>query len=162
MQLRFGRLSPDGRPLDSRSRLVSSWEQRSSTGELNCDVPAELQAVRLTRHQALIAWSSACDLRGGTGGPASITGVVVDDAGRIVRTPFRILGYDRGLTAESRPLFWLRSTVAGNALLVWEAPSRVTSYHRALFVSRLNAGLQAERAIEIFSEDFFRGGGITV
>ncbi len=148
VHLHTRRLSPRGEPLDAGSATVRSWSQTDSSGQWNCGVPAELQATRLASGEVLLAWSSACDLRGGTGGPASISGAVLSPSGSLVRGPFLVLGYDRGSTAEPRPRYWLRSSTGGEALLIWEAPTRARYYGRALFASRLDADLRAVDATE--------------
>ena len=153
MHLRVRRLSSRGQPLGAASTTIRSWDQSANPGGWNCDIPAELQAARLASGNVLIAWSSTCDLHGGGGGPASITGLVLTAAGDIVRRPFPMLAYDRGPTGEPSPRYWLRSTSAGEAFLFWEAPTRSAYYGRALFVSRLDPSLHADEATELLSEE---------
>jgi len=153
MHFRTRRLSSRGEPLDAGSTTVRSWSQTASSGQWNCEIPAELQAVRLARGDVLVAWSSVCDLRGGTGGPASIMGAVLGPSGDLVGEPFRILGYDRGSTAEPRPRYWLRASSSGEPFLFWEAPTRAAYHGRALFMSPLDARLQAVEATEIMNEE---------
>jgi hypothetical protein len=151
MQLRTRRLSSGGKPLDAASTLRRSWDESANPGGWNCAIPAELQSAPLADGNVLVAWSSTCDLHPSSS-PASITGLVLTPSGDVARDPFPMLVYDRGLTAEPAPRYWLRTTVTGDAVLFWEAPSR-TPYHRALFVSRLNAQRRAADATEILSEE---------
>jgi hypothetical protein len=153
MHLRARRLSSRGQPLGAASTTIRSWDQSANPGGWNCDIPAELQAARVASGNVLIAWSSACDLHGGGGGPASITGLVLTAAGEIVRGPFPMLAYDRGLSAEPSPRYWLRSTSSGKPFLFWEAPTRSAYYGRALFVSRLDSQLRAAEATEVLHEE---------
>jgi hypothetical protein len=151
MQLRARRLSSGGEPRGDASTLLRSWDQSANPGGWNCAIPAELQAAPLADGNVLVAWSSTCDLHPSSS-PASITGLVLSPSGGVVRAPFPMLAYDRGLTAEPAPRYWLRTTTTGDAVLFWEAPSR-TPYHRALFASRLNAQQRAVDGTEILSEE---------
>jgi hypothetical protein len=151
MELRARRLSSKGRPLDLGSVLLRSWDEAVNPGGWNCAIPAELQSATLADGNVLVAWSSTCDLHPSSS-PASITGLVLTPSGDVARDPFPMLVYDRGLTAEPAPRYWLRTTTTGDAVLFWEGPSR-TPYHRALFVSRLTAQLRAAHGTEILSEE---------
>ncbi len=148
MHLRTRRLSSSGEPLGDTSTL-RSWDQSANSGGWNCAIPAELQSARLAQGNVLVAWSSTCDLRGGGGGPASITGLVLTPSGGPIDEPFQMLAYDRGLTAEPAPRYWLRATTTGEPILFWEAPTRTRYYGRALFVSRLDSQLHSTEGSEM-------------
>jgi hypothetical protein len=149
MHLRTKRLSASGEPRDATSTVLFSWDQSANPGGWNCAIPAELQSVQLADGNVLVAWSSVCDLHGGGGGPASITGLLLTRTGAVVREPFPMLAYDRGLTAEPSPRYWLRTTTTGEPVLFWEAPTRQRYYGRALFVSRLDRRLQSAAGSEV-------------
>jgi hypothetical protein len=152
-ELRTRALSRAGEPIGSRSAIATSWQTVTASGEISCDLPADLASAPMPDDQVLVVWSSACDLHGGVGGRATISGVVLDAQGGVVRGPSVVLAYDRGNTAEPAPLFWLVATAQGVPYLAWVAPSHASAYRRALYISRLDAALRPSDPHEVLSEE---------
>jgi hypothetical protein len=161
MQLRVRRLSLDGKPLGARSTTIRRWKQTDGNGHDNCDVPYDLQSVRLGDGNVLLGYSRFCDLRGGGPEHPTITGVLLSPSGELLREPFPLISYNNGQTAQTSPHFWLRSTNAGTPILVWEGPSRTQSYGRALIMSPLDRDLRADGGRE-FAFDQYGFGSVAI
>jgi hypothetical protein len=158
-QLRVRRLSLAGVPLGSSSPLLQPWPGENPPGSGNCNIPVDLQAAPLIGGDVLIAWSNSCGR--GTTEPASINGVVVDGAGKLVRGPFVVAEFARG-PASTAPLFWLRSTSAAETVLVRTGPSRTNPYFHSLFASVLNDRQRAEMAKEVVALEHDEIGSVAV
>jgi hypothetical protein len=161
MHLRTRRLSLHGEPLGAASATVRSWRQTDGAGHDNCEVPAELEAVRLASGDVLLGYSRACDLRAGGSGPVTIMGTVLSPSGALVREPFPMLSYVNGDTVTASPRFWLRSTSAGAPILIWQAPARTRPYGQTLDISALDTDLRAGAASE-FAYDEHGFGSLAV
>jgi hypothetical protein len=161
MQLRVRRLTLAGKPLGAGSTTIRRWEQTDGNGHDNCDVPYDLQSVRLADGNVLVGYSRFCDLRGGGPEHPTITGALLSPTGELLREPFPLISWDNGRTAQTSPHFWLRATSAGVPILVWEGPTRTQTNGRGLFMSALDSGLQAGAGRE-FASEYYGFGSVAI
>jgi hypothetical protein len=151
-ELRFRRLSLDGKPLGPSTALLPQWPAG------DCGTPARLQAAALRGGRILVAWWSSCGTSSADGG-AGISAMVIDGRGAVLRRPFTLVHVPPppGGGTESPP-FWLRATSTGRLLLAWASASQRRQFADSLFATFLTPDDRAGKVIEV--EGGVSGAGV--
>jgi hypothetical protein len=152
VELRVRDVSLSGEPLGASKPLIAAWPRThpDQPDYANCEEPVSLQAAPLDGGDVLVAWSNSC-LIYSRHEPAEVTGLVVSSGGEVVKGPFVLARFSLPPAASnaSNPPFWLRSTSAGQPLLVWRAKSPTADHSQMTYAAFLTPSLQVDDSAPI-------------